>query len=71
MRKKWKRKYGNITLESGPSLKKYNLCLIFCVRVCVCVEKKIKKIELCENKIATPLYAPGRCDIQGVVRSVA
>ena len=42
------------------------------LRVCVCVlRKKIKKIELCENKIATPLYAPGRCDVPGVVRSVA
>ena len=64
------KKYGNITLESGPSLKKYNLCLIFCVRVCVCVEKKIKKIS-CVKKIATPLYAPSCCDVQGVVRSVA
>ena len=64
------KKYGNITLESGPLSKKYNLCPIFCVCVCV-LRKKIKKIELCENKIATPLYAPGRWDVQGVVRSVA
>ena len=62
------KKYGNITLESGPSSKKYNLCPIFCV--CV-LRKKIKKIELCENKIATPLYAPGRRDVQGVLRSIA
>ena len=41
------------------------------VCVCVCFEKKDKKIELCENKIATPLYAPGRWDVQGVVRFVA
>ena len=40
------------------------------LRVCV-LRKKIKTIELCENKIATPLYAPGRWDVQGVVRSVA
>jgi len=40
------------------------------LRVCVCVEKKIKKIS-CVKKIATPLYAPSCCDVQGVVRSVA
>ena len=57
MRKEWKRKVWQYNIRAWAILKEVQPVSDI-LRVCVCVEKKIKKIELCENKIATPLYAP-------------